>query len=73
MCLPVFLFICIELYRLYKKIAPTVCPNQPLDTAQSPDRLPRRNNVTSDKMNFRSDIRQICFKRNQDTKSFCGS
>ena len=34
MCLLVFLFICIELYRLYKKIAPTACPNQPLDTAQ---------------------------------------
>ena len=40
----------------------------------SPDRLPGRNDVTLDKLNFRADIRQnLFFEKNQDIKSLCGS
>ena len=39
----------------------------------SPDRMSSGNDVTSDKVNFRSDIRQNFFGKNQDIKSFCGS
>ena len=44
------------------------------DFFQNPDRLSGRNDATSDKVNFRSDIRQsLIFEKNQDDKSLCGS
>ena len=40
----------------------------------NPDRLSGRNNVTSDKVNVRPDIRQKIFlKKNLDIKNFCNS
>ena len=38
-----------------------------------PDRLPGRNDVTSDNVGFRPDIRQNYLKKNQEIKSLCGS